>query len=196
MYETRSWTGCGASGGACSLKNLVGRIEDTASPGSAAGFSCTGTKKYTAPGADFARASAVEGGAAENNLTTWGYVQNPYHRVRHRSGVLRAHDRLNGVALYTGNGGPDGPDGAAPSATLFVAAAGAGGAPLITAEDFEGAGVARTAPVHTKSRLAIAHGGAERGAPFPSISAFFEVEEFSGWQLLEISLVSQDVRRR
>eukprot|EP01045_Picozoa_sp_COSAG04_P053767 COSAG04_NODE_23658_length_334_cov_1.285106_2_plen_61_part_01 len=61
--------------------------------------------------------------------------------MRHRSGVLRAHDRLNGVAQYSGNGGPNDPDDPAPSATLFVAAAGDGGSSwLLTAKDFDKAG--------------------------------------------------------
>lgn len=168
-----SWTSCGGQdkNGTCSLKNLVGRVEDDVQSDGDATFSCTGTKKYTAPVHDLARTSSAENGG-QNNLTTWGYIQNPYHRVRHRSGVLRAHDRLNGVAHYTENGGPNDPNDAAPSATIFVAAEAEENtvrnpadthAPkwLITATDFDAAGVERTSPLHTKSRLAIAHSGVE-----------------------------------
>eukprot|EP01043_Picozoa_sp_COSAG02_P045631 COSAG02_NODE_4195_length_5642_cov_16.342053_3_plen_688_part_00 len=168
-----SWTSCGGhnNNGTCSLKNLVGRVEDGVESDGEVSFSCTGTKKYVAPANDLARTSSAEGGA-QNNLTTWGYIQNPYHRVRHHSGVLRAHDRLNGVALYTQNGGPNDPNDAAPSATIFVAAQAEETATsepanmllpkwLITATDFDAGGVERTSPLHTKSRLAIAHGNVE-----------------------------------
>ena len=33
------------------------------------------------------------------NYTPWGYIQNPYHRVRHRSGIWRMHDRLSGLTM-------------------------------------------------------------------------------------------------
>jgi hypothetical protein len=124
-----SWTTCGSgAAGSCSLKNLVGRIEDAVEAGDATTFSCTGTKKYEAPADDLARRSSAstdsDGSGSSpqnNNLTTWGYIQNPYHRRRHESGIIRAHDLLNGVAHYAGASGPNDPLLPAPSATIFVA---------------------------------------------------------------------------
>eukprot|EP01052_Picozoa_sp_SAG31_P061879 SAG31_NODE_20925_length_562_cov_0.771058_1_plen_88_part_10 len=81
--------------------------------------------------------------------------------MRHRSGILRAHDQLNGVAMYTGNGGPRDPLSPAPSATVFVATTvqvGHSAKHLLTATDYADAGIARTAPLHTKARLSISHG--------------------------------------
>ena len=85
-----SWTACGKPGssGQCSLKNLLGSVEAGVEPtGAVKGLTCTAAKYFRSPG--------TNGGAAGDdgstpiptgNFTPWGYLQNPYHRVRHRSG--------------------------------------------------------------------------------------------------------------
>eukprot|EP00937_MAST-01D_sp_MAST-1D-sp2_P007412 g7412.t1 len=177
-----SWTSCDAAGrgGSCSLKNLVGTAEPDvgdAIDGSVADtFSCTATKRFAAAPP---MPTSYSGDAAQRNSTPWAYLQNPYHRVRHRSGNLRAHDRYNGVAMYVTGNAPHDPIASAESATLFVAAkaASAGGEGkgeaevLLTARDFDAAGVARSAPLHTKGRLAIAHTAAAAVANAPATAA-------------------------
>jgi hypothetical protein len=163
-----SWTGCAEGApGRCSLKNLVGRVEDQVVPPGGRSFFCTATKKYPALAAD---PVPLRSSASPNNFTTWVYLQNPYHRVRHKSGMWRVHDQLNGMAIYPGSAAPKDPIEPSPCATLFMAVSDASGRnQLLTAEDYDRGGVERTSPVHTKSRLAIAHGGVE--------TTYFQVSE-------------------
>jgi hypothetical protein len=140
-----SWTGCGdGSPATCWLKNLVGRIEDgVTSPADGKSFSCTGTKKYDAPTRDLARygrndsRSLAQLSAAANNFTTWGYLQNPYHRVRHHSGMWRAHDRLNGFTVYPGSSVSKDPLSPNAGATLLMLGRSpSDGKILLTADEF------------------------------------------------------------
>eukprot|EP01045_Picozoa_sp_COSAG04_P005168 COSAG04_NODE_235_length_19140_cov_47.925109_5_plen_573_part_00 len=158
-----SWTGCGGGATAtCWLKNLVGRIEDAvAEPATGKSFSCTGTKKYDAPARDLARngrSDRLQQLSSRNNFTTYGYLQNPYHRMRHKSGMWRAHDRLNGLTIYPGSSVSKDPLSPNAGATLVMLSRSPTGTVLLTADDFERAGVPRTSPLHTKSRLAMATG--------------------------------------
>ena len=122
-----SWSDCGSDGtpASCSLKNLVGRIEDKVTAAGGKSFSCTATKKFDAPTRDLARHGRSHGAAKvsdsrTNNFTTWGYLQNPYHRVRHHSGMWRAHDRLNGFTIYAESSVSKDPLAPNAGATLFV----------------------------------------------------------------------------
>lgn len=138
-----SWTQCNvASSGACTLKNLVGEVEPDSDP--AHGHSCTATRAFSA-----ARSPAIP---LRGNFTPWGYIAMPYHRDRHRSGILRMHDSLNGLGLYANGNADSNPHASQYAATAFI-----GAGELITADDFEAAGVERTSPVHTNGRIAVAH---------------------------------------
>ena len=109
--------------GRCWLKNLLGESErDDALPGSSSlqndeTFSCSGVKAYARPSA--------ENFPHSENFTSYGYLQHPYHRVRHHSGIVRAHDRFNGVALIASSSPSHDPTATVPSAALMVASAGA-----------------------------------------------------------------------
>ena len=121
LHHTHALTGLGR----CWLKNLLGESErDDALPGSPSlrrdeTFSCSGVKAYAAPSA--------ENFPPPDNFTSFGYLQHPYHRVRHHSGIVRAHDRFNGVALIASSSPSHDPTATVPSATLMVASAGAKG---------------------------------------------------------------------
>eukprot|EP00911_Craspedida_sp_UC1_P001023 UC1_evm3s765 len=117
----------------CTLHNLL-------LPAEPEPHSCTGTVQHTAPSTE---AMAV---VPSDDFTPWGYVQNPYHRLRHRSGHLRVHDRLNGLAFY-----PDGvsaPNNLHAQALIVPARTRpsvptAGDEMLLTADDFTRASVPR-----------------------------------------------------
>jgi hypothetical protein len=164
-----SWTSCSAGTGQCSLKNLVG-VPESDHSGLDAGstFSCTATKRFE---------EANETVIAAGNFTPFGFLQNPYHRVRHHSGMIRVHDRLNGLSMYSGSSAPHDPLAAAASATLFVAVPTSKGAVLITASDFDGAGVERVSPLHTMNRLSIQHSHAAEGIEM--ITSYYQVNENS-----------------
>ncbi len=149
-----SWSSC-APGlmpqrGMCELKNLVGRVEASTSNASET-FSCTATRAWKPV------LSAAPSASLPSNFTPWTYLVNPYHRSRHRSGNLRTHDRLNGLALYPDANAPHDPAAAAHSATLAVAPMLADGTPLFTADALAHHGVERHAAVHTKNRLTLTH---------------------------------------
>jgi hypothetical protein len=101
------------------------------------------------------------------NYTPYGYIQNPYHRVKHSSGHLRSDEQLNGLGYFY----PWYDKKPNYKATLSVTARtplkrafGMGtaegtseedaiNAVLVTTEDFRRNGIERSSPVHTKSRL-------------------------------------------
>lgn len=126
------------SPGKCWLKNLVGpRVQQS-------GF-CSDTR--------LGNASAPELFPV-GNYTPFGYLQNPYHRVRHASGHLRSDDTLNGLGWFYPWYNKKGSNY---MAVLAVSARpnGLPGSVLITEADFRKAGIERVSTIHTKTRLVI-----------------------------------------
>jgi hypothetical protein len=179
-----SWTSCGGAGaaGTCSLKNLLGVPERDDAVGNfrlPAGetFSCTGARRWPAVAAGDDTLATLG-----RNHTPWGYIQNPYHRRRHFSGIFRMHDRLNGAAVYAESSPPHDPLAPAASAALFVGVPDGHSGLLLTAEDFDRSGTPRISPVHTKNRIAVSHAlsgsaGGTRGANDSVTTSYFQSSE-------------------